>query len=258
MANDSVNDLIQSIAVKKRTPKDWAYMHLKPGDKNSTTSADEMERMLRARFHGIELETFRFDTRKEVVMLADNRNKQAINLFEKAIFDRFGGTTVRISFGDLQETGLDQLAKIVAKIAPDDDEISRIGLIRMGRPSNAVLVLDDDLMVLKMFEKVLKGFGFVGVTSNTEEFFELYKTYAPNIVFVDIHLKGDKGPNVVRSVRARFDPHVHAVMISGDSSKDTVLGVRDAGAKGFIVKPFNRDSVYQNLLKSPTFIAKVY
>ena len=111
-------------------------------------------------------------------------------------------------------------------------------------------------MVLKTMEFALKGFGYVGVATTPEEFFSMYKEYAPNVVFVDIHLKGYKGTNIVNSIRRQFDPQIFAVMISADSTQDTVMSVRDCGARGYIVKPINRDAIYQNVMKAPTFVAK--
>lgn len=256
LARNPVEDAIQSIAVKKGNPKDWAYLHVKIEDHARAVNANDVEKVLNQKFAGFDHEVFSFSEKRELMVLADNRSKQAIAAFNKAIFDRLGGGSLKLVANDLSDKGMDHVTKILTRLVPEGDAAMRISLSRMSRPSNCILILDDDPMVLKTMEFALKGFGYVGTSADPQEFLGMYKEYAPNVVFVDIHLKGYKGTNIVNAIRRQFDPQIHAVMISADATKETVISVRDCGAKGYIVKPVSRDAIYQNILKAPTFVPK--
>jgi DNA-binding NarL/FixJ family response regulator len=110
--------------------------------------------------------------------------------------------------------------------------------------------------VLKTMENILKFFGNVKVNSDIENFIMQYKEQAPNIVFVDMHLGNERGSEVVRKIRSEIDPHIHAIMISADVTRDTVMEVKEVGVNGYVVKPFNRDMIYKHLMKAPTFVPK--
>lgn len=256
LARSPVEDAIQSVAVKKSNPKDWAYLHVKIEDVPQAPPSGDVENALKKKFVGLEMEFFNFQDKSEILIIADNRSRQAISVFNRAIFDRVGGNALKLIANDLSDKGMEQVTKILTRLAPDGDGATRVSLARMSRPSNCILVLDDDPMVLKTMEVVLKGFGFVGVAAIPEEFMTMYKQYAPNMIFVDIHLRGFKGTNIVNAIRRQFDPQVHAVMISADATKETVMSVKECGAKGYIVKPVSRDAIYSHIMKAPTFVSK--
>ncbi|NBX65782.1 MAG: response regulator [Proteobacteria bacterium] len=256
LAKSPIEDAIHSVAVKKSNPKDWAYLHVKIDDVANAPQSGDVERALVQKFVGLEMEVFNFAEQREIMMIADNRSRQAMSVFNRAIFDRVGGGALKLVANDLTEKGMEQVSKILGRLVPEGDSAVRVSLARMSRPSNCILILDDDPMVLKTMEFALKGFGYVGTTAVPNEFLAMYKEYAPNIVFVDIHLKGFKGTNIVNAIRRQFDPQAYAVMISADATKDTVMSVRECGAKGYIVKPVSRDAIYVQIMKAPTFVSK--
>lgn len=252
-----VNEAIFSISVKKSAPKDWAYLCVKASRQVNSSSFQDVERLLRQRFTGLNCEFFVFAEKKEIIILADNKSKTALTLFNRAIFDRMGGASLDMSANDLAEKGMEHIAKVLSRHITTGDVTQRIGLARMSRPSNCILILDDDPMVLKTMEFALKGYGFVGAAFEPADFLSMYKEYAPNLVFVDIHLKGFKGTDIVNAVRRQLDPNVYAVMISADSTQDTVVSVKSCGAKGYLLKPVARDSIFVNLMKAPMFVQRV-
>jgi two-component system chemotaxis response regulator CheY len=257
--SSKILDLINFVSVGRRRAKEMVYLHIKVNDdSDNRIEMGEIQQILEFKFGKNDISVYRFDDCAELVMLMHNRDRLSLTLFEKAVYENFSRKSVHVSASELDEGGMHTLADLLERLIPEKDEIARLSLKRMRRLSNCILVLDDDLMVLKTMENILKSFGSVEIAQGAEKFLSLYKEYMPNIIFVDIHLRNERGPDVIRKIRSEIDPDVHAIMISGDSAKQTVLDVKEAGAKGFIVKPFNRDIVYKYLLKAPTFVPRSY
>ena len=152
--------------------------------------------------------------------------------------------------------GLEQFSKILEPHIGEDNLPLRIAFKRMSRAGNCLLILDDDPMVLKQLEKVLMSFGNVVTMQNAGEFAEGYEQYAPNILFLDVHLGSAKGNEILKELKQNIDPHAHAVMISSDTQKDLILDIKEGGANGFVVKPFDRNKLYKEVMKAPTIITK--
>lgn len=189
-------------------------------------------------------------------MFTNNISNRSFSYFDKAVFESIPKENIELEVNYLDEGGIRSLSKQIKRLAINDDSTINLALQRMCREGNCILVLDDDVITLKTMENVLKSFGHVRVEQDGERFIKLYKDFAPNIVSVDIHLNNERGSDIVRKIKAEIDPNIHVIMISADGTRDTVLEVKDAGANGFIVKPFSRDMVYKHLLKAPTFFPK--
>lgn len=75
----------------------------------------------------------------------------------------------------------------------------------------------------------------------------------PDLVCLDVNMPGMTGIDVLKTVRAQH-PDIRVVMITGDSSMNTVREAVGYGAVGFIVKPFKAARVVSALraaMKTP-------
>lgn len=251
-----LHELIHFATTKRRQGKSWSFLHVRKNPDAQTVSFDEIRQILEHQFQSAEKLIYDFKNNKDILMVFHNKTRLVISQFEKALRESFGDGTVNIATSDLNENGFYLLNKILSDTIPADDILGRNLLKRLARVTNVALVLDDDKMILTVMTNVLKSFGQVESAETSLDFKALYTALMPNIVFVDIHLRGEKGPDIVRKMAEDIDPFMHAVMISSDSTRETVLSVKNAGGKGYIVKPFNRDFVYQHLLKAPTFLPR--
>lgn len=77
-----------------------------------------------------------------------------------------------------------------------------------------------------------------------------YKNHKPNIVFLDIHLPGRNGKEILNDIRA-FDENAFVIMLSADSNKDNVVDSVRGGARAFITKPFTRETLHKYYLMCP-------
>ena len=123
---------------------------------------------------------------------------------------------------------------------------------RSKRSKNTVLVADDDPLIRNLLETALKPLAEVHVSKEGDDALQLYLKHMPDVVFLDIHMPGESGVDVLESIKT-YDPDAFVVMLSADSAKNNVIGTHRLGSSGFIRKPFTRDKIEAALKKCPTF-----
>lgn len=106
-----------------------------------------------------------------------------------------------------------------------------------------VLVVDDDPVVGKSFDRVLsdKGYAVITATSGEDALRKLaHEEY--DVVFTDIRMPGMDGIEVAEQVKAK-QPWVPVVIVTGYSSPDNELRAEAAGVSGFLRKPLSPDLI---------------
>ena len=126
---------------------------------------------------------------------------------------------------------------------------------RQQRQDNIILIADDDLLIRSMLKKSLGSYGDVTVLEDGTEVVDVYLKILPDILFLDIHLPGQSGFDILDEI-LMFDQDAYVVMLSSDSDKDNVLNTRKMGAKGFLAKPFTKEKLEESLWKCPTIVKK--
>jgi two-component system, chemotaxis family, chemotaxis protein CheY len=92
-----------------------------------------------------------------------------------------------------------------------------------------------------MLREVLTNSGFqvVGEASNGEEAIERYEEVRPDVVTMDITMPEMDGVQAVREI-LRQDPAARIVMVSAMGQQALVVEAIQAGARDFVVKPFDQ------------------
>jgi two-component system chemotaxis response regulator CheY len=113
-----------------------------------------------------------------------------------------------------------------------------------------VLIVDDAAFMRMMIKDILEknGFEIVGEASNGIKAVEMYKREKPDVVTMDITMPDMDGIEAVKAIRG-FDPAAKVVMCSAMGQQSMVMDAIRAGAKDFIVKPFQADRVLEALRK---------
>lgn len=122
---------------------------------------------------------------------------------------------------------------------------------RRARKNNVVLIADDDPLIRSLIDAGLSPHASVYESKDGSDAVSLYLEYLPDIVFLDIHMPGKSGIDILREI-IRYDPDAHCIMLSADAVKDKVVGTHQIGSKGFIVKPFSRQKIEAAFMKAPT------
>jgi len=112
--------------------------------------------------------------------------------------------------------------------------------------SAKVLIVDDALFMRKMLTDIFtkNGYEVVGEASNGEEAYQKYKELQPDVVTMDITMPGVTGIEGTQKIMAEF-PMARIVMCSAMGQETMVIEAIKAGAKNFIVKPFQPDKVLE-------------
>ena len=113
-----------------------------------------------------------------------------------------------------------------------------------------VLIVDDAAFMRMMIKDILEknGYEVLGEASNGIKAVELYKKERPDVVTMDITMPDMDGIEAVKAIRL-FDPSAKIIMCSAMGQQSMVMDAIRAGAKDFIVKPFQHDRVLEAIRK---------
>ncbi|NLJ99950.1 MAG: response regulator [Clostridia bacterium] len=114
-----------------------------------------------------------------------------------------------------------------------------------------VLIVDDAAFMRMMIKDILSknGFDVVGEAADGDEAVEKYQELNPDVVTMDITMPEKDGITAVKEIMA-IDPAAIIIMCSAMGQQAMVMEAIQAGAKDFIVKPFQQDRVIQALQKA--------
>ena len=119
-----------------------------------------------------------------------------------------------------------------------------------------ILIVDDAIFMRKMLSDILAkdGHQIVGEAENAKEAVNLYKKLKPDVVTLDIIMPDVEGIDALKAIKeiTTQDPQARILMVSAMGQQETVVEAIQAGAKDFIVKPFqpsNVTSAVKRLLK---------
>jgi len=103
--------------------------------------------------------------------------------------------------------------------------------------SKRILVVDDSSMMRKMITKILKppGHIIVGEARNGQEAVEMYKELHPDLVTMDITMKGMDGFTAAKEI-LDFDQQAHVIFLSNLDEDKYRQDVERLGAVGFVNK----------------------
>lgn len=112
--------------------------------------------------------------------------------------------------------------------------------------SHTVLVCDDAVFMRTMLSDILQqaGFTIVGEADTGTRAVSKYKELRPDLVTMDIVMPDMGGIDAVREITA-FDPEARVVMCSAMGQQALVVDAIQAGAKDFVVKPFQPSRVLE-------------
>ncbi|SFU75281.1 response regulator [Alicyclobacillus macrosporangiidus] len=110
--------------------------------------------------------------------------------------------------------------------------------------ANRILVVDDAAFMRMMIKDILtkNGYEVVGEASDGAQAVEKYQELQPDLVTLDITMPEMDGIEALKRIRAA-DPNARVIMCSAMGQQAMVIDAIQAGAKDFVVKPFQADRV---------------
>ncbi len=106
-----------------------------------------------------------------------------------------------------------------------------------------VLVVDDEKLIRWSLSQHLTKQGFeVFTAEGAEDGLKLFSDELPEVVILDVRLKGDDGIEVLRKIR-EVDEDVSVIMITAHAAVGSAVEAMKLGAYDYITKPFELDKV---------------
>jgi two-component system chemotaxis response regulator CheY len=104
----------------------------------------------------------------------------------------------------------------------------------------ATIMLVDDIAFIKLVQKEVlekEGYEIVADASDGVDAIEKYKKFKPDVVIMDITMPKLDGINAIKSI-LQIDPNARIVVCSALGQHQLVIDAIKAGAKDFVIKPF--------------------
>ena len=114
-----------------------------------------------------------------------------------------------------------------------------------------VLVVDDAAFMRMMVKDILSknGYDVVGEAENGLKAVEKYQELKPVLTTLDITIPDMDGITAVKEIK-KVDPNAKIIMCSAMGQQAMVIEAIQAGARDFIVKPFQPDRVLEAVRKA--------
>lgn len=107
-----------------------------------------------------------------------------------------------------------------------------------------ILIVDDAKFMRMTLSNILSkaNHEIVGEGENGREAIELYRKLNPDLVTLDITMPEMSGLDAIKEIKKEF-PQAKVIMCSAMGQQKMVVESIEAGAKDFIVKPFDEGRV---------------
>ena len=110
-----------------------------------------------------------------------------------------------------------------------------------------ILLVDDDALVLKSLEMILKAEGIdeVFTSKNGKEAFDIYKDHKIDLVLQDIRLQDENGIDIASKL-LEYDKQAKIILLTTFKDEEYINKAIKIGIKGYILKD-NIDSLFQSV-----------
>lgn len=111
----------------------------------------------------------------------------------------------------------------------------------------SVLIVDDEINVTKLLEKVLVKEGYnIYIASCGSEALTLIDNHHIDIVITDIKMPGMSGIELLSEIKL-IDPNIQVILITAFATMNTAIEALKMGARDYITKPFNLKDVIESI-----------
>jgi DNA-binding NtrC family response regulator len=106
-----------------------------------------------------------------------------------------------------------------------------------------ILVIDDDIGILRVFKSILEKQGYLVETAETgKEALEKIKNYTFNVYLIDVKLPDMEGTDLLLEMSKDRKTAIK-IIVTGFSSEDVGKKAADYGADDFLVKPVKAEEL---------------
>src|SRR4051794_24333505 len=108
----------------------------------------------------------------------------------------------------------------------------------MANPLKTVAIADDESIVVRLLTRFVTEFGYecVGTAANGAAAVDLVRQVKPQLMLLDFHMPIMDGLEATRQIVALQTTGI--VLLTGDMDPKLAIEAMDAGASGYMMKPF--------------------
>ncbi len=123
--------------------------------------------------------------------------------------------------------------------------------MEVSRIWRKILIVDDAAFMRMMIKDILSknGYEIVGEAADGAQAVQLYQDTQPDLVTMDITMPEMDGITALKEIK-KVNPQAKVIMCSAMGQQAMVIDAIQAGAKDFIVKPFQADRVLEAISKA--------
>ena len=114
--------------------------------------------------------------------------------------------------------------------------------------SKKIFIVDDASYMREMIKDVLQKFGYeiVGEAEDGQAAVDRYAALKPDMVTMDLVMQHKSGIDAVKEIM-QIDPNAKILMISAMGQQAMIVDAIQAGAKGFVIKPFKPEVLVEEV-----------
>ncbi len=113
-----------------------------------------------------------------------------------------------------------------------------------------ILLADDASFMRMMLKNILvpAGYEIVGEANNGKEAIQMFKELKPDLLIMDMIMPEMGGIEAIKQIISEI-PDANIIICSAIGQQTLVIEAIQAGAKDYIVKPFDQDNVLETIGK---------
>lgn len=114
-----------------------------------------------------------------------------------------------------------------------------------GQPDYRILIVEDDPVSCKLLSEILAALGLnYCEASDGEEALELWKTWKPHLIWMDIQLPKINGLDLIQTIKSSPEGQQTVIIaLTASAFEEQKQSVLDAGCDDFLYKPFKIDDL---------------
>lgn len=115
-----------------------------------------------------------------------------------------------------------------------------------------ILIVDDFSTMRRIVRNLLKELGYTNADEAEDGVVALQKLKGGNFQFVvsDWNMPNMTGIDLLRAIRADAElKHLPVLMVTAEAKKENIIEAAQAGASGYVVKPFTAATLEEKLNK---------
>ena len=122
----------------------------------------------------------------------------------------------------------------------------------MANPNTKFLVVDDFSTMRRIVRNLLKDLGYTNVDEAEDGVMALSKLRGGGFDFVvsDWNMPNMDGLTMLQNIRADATlAHLPVLMVTAEAKKENIIAAAQAGANGYVVKPFTAATLEEKITK---------